>query len=99
MGGGTGVLALREHDYIPAGTPLATPSGRTIAAAGKPIYLSQPPHGKTACVDRHVTIDVDGGDALAPTESDDRVRVCAPAGRVIHERMRSSGSANGATGR
>ena len=99
MGGGTGVLALREHDYIPAGTPLATPGGRTIAAANKPIYLSAPPHGKTACIERHVTIDVDGGDALAPTEGDDRVRVCAPAGRVIHERMRSAGSANGATGR
>jgi len=99
MGGGNGVLALREHDFIPAGTPLATPSGRTIAAAGKPIYLSAPPRGKTACVDRHVTVDVDGGEALAPADGDDRVRVCASAGRVVHERMRSSASANGATGR
>jgi hypothetical protein len=99
MGGGAGVLALREHDYIPAGTPLATPGGRPIAAAAKPIYLAAPPRGKTACVDRHVTIEVDGGDALAPTDGDDRVRVCAPAGRVVHERMRSANSANGATGR
>lgn len=99
MGGGNGVLALREHDFIPAGTPLATAGGRAIAVAGKPIYLSTPPRGKTACVDRHVTVDIDGGEALAPTDGDDRVRVCAPAGRVVHERMRSSASANGATGR
>ncbi|MEP6859578.1 MAG: hypothetical protein ABJE66_03105 [Deltaproteobacteria bacterium] len=96
MGGSGGVLALREHDYIPAGTPLATPGGHPIAAAAKPIYLSAPPHGKTACVDRHVHVD---GDALAPTDGDDRIRVCAPASRVVHERWRSSGSANGATGR
>jgi hypothetical protein len=95
-GGGGGVLSLREHDYIPAGTPLATPSGHPIAAAAKPIYLSAPPRGKTACVDRHVHVE---GDALAPTESDDRIRVCAPASRVVHERWRSASSANGATGR
>jgi hypothetical protein len=96
MGGNGGVLALRDHDYIPAGTPLATPSGHPIAVAAKPIYLAAPPHGKTACVDRHVKVD---GDALEPTDGDDKIRVCAPASRVVHERWRSSSSANGATGR
>src|SRR5439155_132357 len=37
MGAGSGVLELREHDYIAPGTPLSTPGGRTIAAAAKPI--------------------------------------------------------------
>ena len=96
MGGNGGVLALRDHDYIPAGTPLATASGHPIATAAKPIYLASPPRGKTACVDRHVRVD---GDALEPTDGDDRIRVCAAASRVVHERWRSSGSANGATGR
>lgn len=100
MGGGSGVLAFREHDYIPVGVPLTSPTGsRMIAAAAKPIYLSAPAKGKLACVDRRLHVDLDGGDALAPTESDDRFRVCAPASRVVHEKYRSASSANGATGR
>lgn len=99
MGGGSGVLALREHDYVPVGVPLTTPNGRTIAAAAKPIYLASPPKGKLACVDRHIRVDLDGGEALAPTEGDDKLRVCAPASRVAHEKYRSASSANGATGR
>lgn len=100
MGGGSGVLALREHDYIPVGVPLTTATGsRMIAAAAKPIYLSSPPKGKLACVDRHLRVDIDGAESQAPTEGDDKLRVCAPASRVAHEKYRSASSANGATGR
>ena len=96
---GLAVLDLRDHDYIPAGTPLSTPSGHVIAAAAKPIYLMSAPRGKTACFDRHTRIGVVGGDAAEPTAGDDKLRLCAPSGRVIHERMRSASSANGTTGR
>jgi hypothetical protein len=96
---GLGVLELRDHDYIAPGTPLSTASGRVVAAAAKPIYLMSSPHGKTACIERHVRVGVLDGEALDPKDGDDRLRVCAPSGRVIHERVRSSSSGNGATAR
>ena len=95
-GSGLGVLDLRDRDYIPAGTPLSTPSGHAIAVAAKPIYLLAAPRGKTACVDRRVRVS---GDALEPQDGDDKLRVCAPAGRVLHERVRSPSSGTGTTRR
>jgi hypothetical protein len=96
---GLAVMDLRDSDYIPQGTVLSTPSGHAIAAAAKPIYLMSAPHGKTACMDRRIKIGVYEGDALEPKDGDDKIKVCVPATRVLHERVRSSSSANGTTRR
>lgn len=93
---GLGVLDLRDRDYIPAGTPLSTPSGHAIAVAAKPIYLLVAPRGKLACVERRVRVS---GDALEPQDGDDKLRLCAPAGRVLHEKVRSPASGTGTTRR
>lgn len=96
---GLAVMDLRDSDYIPQGTILSTPSGRAIAAAAKPIYLMSAPHGKTACIDRRIKIGIYQGEALEPKDGDDKIKVCAPATRVLHEHVRSSSSANGTTRR
>ncbi len=83
-GSGIGVLELRDHDYIPPGTLLSTPGGRQIAVAAKPMFLVGPPHGKTACVERRVRI---GGDGVSDADDDDRLRVCAPASKVFHDKL------------
>lgn len=96
---GLAVMDLRDSNYIPQGTVLSTPSGHAVAAAAKPIYLMSAPHGKTACFDRRIKIGVYEGDALEPRDGDDKIKVCALTTRVIHERVRSSSSANGTTRR
>jgi len=96
---GLAVMDLRDSDYIPQGTVLSTPSGHAIAAAAKPIYMMSPPHGKTACIDRRIKIGVYEGEALEPKDGDDKIKICAPSTRVLHEHMRSSSSANGTTRR
>jgi hypothetical protein len=96
---GVGVLEMRDHDYIPAGTQLATPSGHLVAAAAKPIYLTAAPHGKTACFERRIRVEAIEGEALDPTDDDNKLKLCAPSGRVLHERVRSASAANGASQR
>lgn len=93
-GSGVGVLDLRDRDYIPAGTILSTPSGHPIAIAAKPIYVMA--HAR--CFERHVRVE-SLGELLEPKDNDDKLRLCAPAAKVVHERMRSYGSANGTTHR
>jgi hypothetical protein len=96
-GGAMGVLELRGEDYLPPATPLSVGT-RQLAYAGKPIYLVAAPHGKTACFDRRVRIEAIG--PADPADSlDDKLHLCAPASKVVHERMRSASSANGTTGR
>jgi hypothetical protein len=96
---GLAVMDLRDSDYIPQGSVLSTPSGRAIAVAAKPIYMMSKSHGKAACIDRRIKIGVYDGEALEPKDGDDKIRVCVPATRVLHEQVRSSSSANGTTGR
>src|SRR5207302_5699310 len=99
---GTGVLGMRDQDYIAPGTVLSTPSGRAIAAAAKPIYLASAPHGKLACIERRVRVEASadgGGEVEDPRDADDKLRLCAPASRVVHEKYRHAWSSGGATGR
>jgi hypothetical protein len=96
-GGGYGVLDLRHEDYLPIGTPLVVDK-RQVAMVVKPIYLPTAGTGKTVCFDRRIKLAT----ALLPPstdELDDRLRVCAATARVVHEKLRSSRSANGTTGR
>jgi hypothetical protein len=100
-GGGLATLDLRDSNYIPQATPLASGSGRQIAYAAKPIYLMAAPSGKNACIDRRVrlTTVVAGAPAVDAGDVDDHVRLCAPSSKVVHEKMRSARSANGSFGR
>jgi hypothetical protein len=100
-GGGLATLDLRDSNYIPPATPLASGSGRQIAYAAKPIYLMAAPSGKNACIDRRVrlTTVVAGAPAIDAGDVDDHVRLCAPSSKVVHEKMRSARSANGSFGR
>jgi hypothetical protein len=96
-GGGYGVLDLRQEDYLPIGTSLMIGT-RQVAITTKPIYLAAPGSGKTVCFDRRVKLAT----AMLPPatdELDDRLRLCAATTRVVHEKLRSSRSANGTTGR
>lgn len=100
LSSGLAVMDLRNEDFIPQGTVLSTVGGRVFAAAAKPIYLSALPHpGKAACVDRKIKIGVFEGEALDPKDGDNKLKVCAPATRVMHEKLRSARSANGTTHR
>jgi hypothetical protein len=95
--GGSGVLDLRNADYLPVGTPLSAGT-RQVAFAGKPIYLQDVGRGKTVCVMRRLRLDA----AILPpdtTDLDDKLKLCAPIGKVAHEKYRSSSSANGTTKR
>ncbi|HUJ61141.1 MAG TPA: hypothetical protein VLX92_21705 [Kofleriaceae bacterium] len=96
---GLGVLDLRDHDYIPAGTMLSSAGGHTIAVAARPIYLMGRPHGKTACVERRMRVAVAGGEALDPDGDEPKLRLCVASSAVVHERMRSASSASGTTSR
>ncbi|MFT3695644.1 MAG: hypothetical protein QM831_21080 [Kofleriaceae bacterium] len=96
---GLAVMDLRNEDFIPQGTILSTVGGRAFAAAAKPIYLSAVPHGKAACVDRKIKIGVFEGESQDPKDGDNKLKVCAPATRVMHEQLRSARSANGTTHR
>jgi len=93
-GSGMGVLDLRNEDYLPIGTALSA-GGHQVAIAAKPIYLPGKPSGKTVCVDRRIRL-VSAGE---PGDVDDKLHLCAPSAKVVHERMRSASSANGTTGR
>jgi hypothetical protein len=100
-GGGLGTLALRDHDYLPIGTPLLA-GGRQVAIAAKPIYLAGPARGKTVCIDRRLQLARRGPATAAdhgPDPDDAKLHLCAAATKVVHERLRGAGSANGATGR
>jgi hypothetical protein len=100
-GGGLATLDLRDSSYIPPATPLASGSGRQIAYAAKPIYLMAAPSGKNACIDRRVrlTTVLAGAPAVDVGDVDDHLRLCTPASKVVHEKMRSARSANGSFGR
>jgi len=98
-GSNVGALEMRDEDYIPAGTLLTTPKGRQVAAVAKPIYLASRPRGKLACVDRRVRVETIGDDAADPKDGDDKIKLCVPASRVVHERYRHAGSGGGATNR
>ncbi len=98
-GSGLGVLDLRELDYVPALTPLSTPDGHQVAYAAKPIYLASTPHGKTACFDRRLRLEPTLAGAPAIADTEDKLRLCAPTSKVVHERMRTASSANGSATR
>jgi hypothetical protein len=95
--GGTGVITLRGNDYLPIATALWAGSHQ-VAYAAKPLYLPGAPTGKQVCVDRRLRIE-SATQAPDSTDLDDKLRVCAPAGKVVHEKMRSSSSAAGTTSR
>ncbi|HEY5926159.1 MAG TPA: hypothetical protein VIV11_30950 [Kofleriaceae bacterium] len=86
--GGNDVMSLRDECYLPKLTPLSVGT-RMVAVAAKPIYLHAEPMGKNACIQRAIKIE----SALAINLTDDRLRVCAPATKVMRDRMRSARSA------
>jgi hypothetical protein len=95
-------LGMRDGgDYFPKLTALSSASGRQIAYAAKPIYLMGTSRTKTTCIDRRVRIEaaVAGAPALDTAEADDRLRLCAPTAKVVHEKLRSARSASGSTSR
>lgn len=98
---GLGVLEMRDSAFIPALTQLQTPSGHVLAVAAKPMYLMSEPHGKCACVDRRVRLEavVPSAPEIDNADVEDRLRVCAPIGKVAHEKYRSARSANGTSTR
>jgi hypothetical protein len=97
-GSGFGVLGMRETDFLPALTPLATPAGRQIAYAAKPIYVVAAAHGKNVCFDRRLRLESVSASAPAVEPSDDsHLRLCAPATKIAHERIRTASSANAST--
>jgi hypothetical protein len=82
------VVSLRDECFLPKLTALS--SGKhQVALAAKPIYLHAEPMGKNACIQRAIRIDSD----LAIKRGEDKLRVCAPATKVAHDRMRSARSA------
>jgi hypothetical protein len=97
---GYGTLGMRDGDYFPKLTPLASSSGRQIAYAAKPIYLMGVSRTKTTCINRRVRLEAasEGAPHIDPAEDDD-LRLCAPTAKVVHEKLRSARSANGTTSR
>lgn len=95
--GGGGVLGLRNEHYLPIATSLSV-GGHTVALAAKPIWLPAAPTSKTVCVDRRVWIDAE---ILPPqtTDLDDKLRLCAPAAKVVHDRYRRAAAGSGTTQR
>ena len=86
--GSTDVMSLRDEIYLPKLTVLSVGT-RAVAVAAKPIYLHAEPMGKNACIQRTIKIE----SALAIHRTDDKLRVCAPATKVMRERLRSARSA------
>jgi hypothetical protein len=82
------VLSLRDECFLPKLTPLSI-GEHQVALAAKPIYLHAEPTGKQACIQRAIRID----SVFAVKGTDDRLRVCAPATKVAHDRYRSARSA------
>ena len=96
-GSSGGVVGLRDEHYIPRLTPLSI-GARQVAYVAKPIYLLAAPIGKTTCIERRLTIESSIG-TLEPKHTDNKLRMCVPTSKVVHERMRSARSANGTTTR
>jgi len=88
--GRMGMIDVHGTDYFPAATTLSTPTGTPIATAAKKIYLPGSGMGKQACFDRRMWIDAPS--SLAPDRDgvDDKVRLCAPASKVAHDKVRTS---------
>jgi hypothetical protein len=82
------VVSLRDEHFLPKLTPL-TIGARQIAIAAKPIYLAAEPMGKQACIQRAIRIET----ALEIKRTDEKLRVCAPATKVLRERSRGARSA------
>ncbi|HEY5947653.1 MAG TPA: hypothetical protein VIV40_19250 [Kofleriaceae bacterium] len=85
---GNDVVSLRDECFLPRLTPLSIGTHQ-VAVAAKPIYLHSEPMGKTACIQRAIRIE----SALDVKRTDDKLRVCAPATKVVSERLRSARSA------
>jgi hypothetical protein len=82
------VISLRDECFLPKLTPLSI-GKRQVALAAKPIYLHAEPTGEQACIQRSIRID----SVYDVKRTDDRLRVCAPATKVAHDRYRSARSA------
>ena len=82
------VMSLRDEFFLPKLTQL-TIGARSVAVAAKPIYLHDEPMGKNACIQRAIRIE----SALEVKRTDDKLRLCAPATKVMRERLRSARSA------
>ena len=97
---GYGTLGMRDGDYFPRLTPLASSTGRQIAYAAKPIYLMGVSRTKTTYINRRVRLEPasEGAPHIDPAADDD-LRLCAPTTKVAHEKLRSARSANGTTSR
>jgi hypothetical protein len=91
--GGT-TLSLRDEFFIPRLTPLNAGT-RMVAVAAKPIYLHSEPFGKNACIERKIGVKSE----LEIAKTDVKLRLCAPATKVVREGMRSARSAHGSTRR
>ncbi len=85
---GNDVVSLRDECFLPKLTPLSIGT-RQVAVAAKPIYLHSEPLGKHACIQRAVRIE----STLEVKRTDDKLRVCAPATKVLRDRLRSARSA------
>lgn len=85
---GNDTVSLRDELYLPKLTALSIGT-RQVALAAKPIYLVGEPMGKNACIQRAIRIE----SAFEIKATDDRLRVCAPATKVVRERLRSARSA------
>ncbi len=79
------VMSLRDECFLPKLTPLSI-GARQVAIAAKPIYLHAEPTGDKACIQRSIRIE--SGLDIQPT--DDKLRMCAPAKKVLRDRVRSS---------
>jgi hypothetical protein len=82
------VMSLRDELYLPKLTALSIGT-RQVALAAKPIYLHAEPMGKNACIQRAIRIET----AFEIKRTDEKLRVCAPATKVVRERLRSARSA------
>jgi hypothetical protein len=84
------MIDVNGNDYFPIATTLSTPSGIPIATAAKKIYLPGSGLGKLACFDRRMWLDTPS--TLAPDHDgvDDKLRLCAPASKLAHDKVRTS---------
>jgi hypothetical protein len=82
------VVSLRDELFLPKLTAMMV-GARQVALAAKPIYLQGEPMGQNACVQRAVRID----SLLAVTPTEDKLRLCAPAKKIVRESLRSAKSA------
>lgn len=85
---GNDIVSLRDEIFLPKLTPLAVGS-KMVAVAAKPIYLHAEPIGKNACIQRAIRIE----STLEIKSTDEKLRLCAPATKVLREQLRSARSA------